>query len=74
MSFNPYTRLIGLFPKDRLEIGTILSVDVGQARVELLDGTTLIARGSGSIGASVYVRAGVIEGLAPDLPAFNIEI
>lgn len=74
MSFNPYTRLIGLFPKDRLEIGMILSVDVGQARVQLLDGTTLTARGSGSIGDSVYVRAGVIEGLAPDLPAFNIEI
>lgn len=74
MSFNPYARLIGLFPKDRLEIGTILSVEVGQARVALLDGTTLIARGSGSVGDSVYVRAGVIEGVAPNLPAFNIEI
>jgi hypothetical protein len=74
MSFNLYDRLRGLFPKDRLQVGTINAIDAGQASITLVDGTMLIARGSGSVGDQVYVRGGLIEGQAPSLPIFEIEI
>lgn len=74
MSYNLYTRLLGLFPKDRLLVGNILSVDTGQAVVKLHDGSMMTARGQGSIGDTVYIRGGIIEGTAPDLPLFEIEV
>lgn len=74
MSSNPYTRLRGLFPKDRLQVGTINSIADGQASVTLLDGSILIARGSGAVGDQVYVKGGLIEGQAPVLPVFEIEV
>lgn len=74
MSFNPYARLIGLIPKDRLQVGTIVSVGDGQAKIELLDGLAIVARGSGTVGDQVYVRSGLIEGSAPALPIFEIEV
>lgn len=74
MSHNPYANLRGLLQGDRLQVGSVLSVDDGQAVIELLDGARLTARGSASVGQNVYVKGGVIEGLAPDLPSYNIEV
>ncbi len=43
-------------------------------RQQLLTGGQIRVRGSASIGEKVYVRGGVIEGVAADLPGVEIEI
>jgi hypothetical protein len=74
MTFNFYKRLRSILPEPRLLIGTVLSVDTTSARVELPDGSVVHARGEATAGQKVYLRNGVIEGPAPDLPVVNIEI
>jgi len=67
MSYNLYKRLRALFPGDRLQVGTVLSIASGTAVVELPDGAILTARGTTTVGSTVYVRGDVIEGQAPAL-------
>jgi len=74
MTFNLYKRLRNILPEPRLLIGTVLSVDTTSARVELPDGSIVHARGEAAVGEKVYLRSGVIEGPAPDLPVVVIDI
>lgn len=74
MSYNLYRRLRALFPGARLQVGTVLATETGKVTVELPDGAIMPARGSASIGATVYVRDGAIEGVAPSLTIEEIEI
>ncbi|WOP15759.1 hypothetical protein [Ottowia sp. SB7-C50] len=63
-----------LFAGGPLLAGTVTSYDVGVATVELPGGGELRARGEAAVGQRVFVRDGVIEGPAPNLPANNGEV
>lgn len=71
---NLYTQLLGLLPARPLLVGTVTAVAGGVATIELPDGGTMQARGTASVGAYVFFRDGVIEGLAPALTPVLIEI
>lgn len=71
---NPFALFKELIASPRLQVGTVLSVNDGTAEVELPGGGVINARGSATVGTSVFVRNGVIEGQAPNLPAFDITV
>lgn len=74
MSSNPYRALLGLLPGRPLQVGEVLSVSAGIARIELPGGAVIQARGAATVGANVFVRDGAIEGEAPSLPLEVIAI
>ncbi len=65
-----------LLPGSPLQVGTVQSLSAHVATVLLPGGGVLTARGGSPelLGRKVFVRDGVIEGLAPDLPIETIEI
>lgn len=71
---NPYKAFLDLIPDPALQVGTVLSVTSGIASIELPGGGVLKARGDATTGQRVFVRGGVIEGAAPNLPVELIEI
>lgn len=71
---NPFAIFKELLREPRLQIGEVLSITDGTAEVELSSGGTVHARGSASVGNKVFVRNGVIEGPAPDLPVVEIAV
>ena len=74
---NFWTRFKALLPGDRLDIGTVTAIDPasGISALELPGGGVLTARGTDvPVGSKAFVRAGVIEGPAPDLEYFEIEV
>lgn len=74
MSTNPYKRLLALMPARPLQVGTVLSYANGVAVIETPGGGRASARGSTSVGASVFFRDGQIEAPAPSLPTVLIEV
>jgi hypothetical protein len=75
MELNLYRELLNLLPADPLLSGevTVQHAD-GTVTVELPGGGTARARGVAAAGDRVFVRGGLVEGLAPDLPFAEIEI
>ena len=73
-TYNPYKRLIGLLPTTPLQVGDVTAVSGGVATVQLPGGGFLTARGSAAVGQRLFVRDGVIEGLAPNLTVVTIEV
>ena len=71
---NVYRTFLDLLPARPLQVGTVLDVDGDMATVQLPGGGLLSARGTGWIGTKVFVRDGLIEGDAPDLPVEIIDI
>ena len=71
---NLYQVFRDLIPDPALQVGTVQSVADNIAVVELPGGGTLRARGSATVGQTVFVRDGVVEGQAPSLPVELIEI
>jgi len=71
---NIYRAFLNLLPTRPLQVGTVLSIAGGVAAVELPGGGRLQVRGQATVGQRVFVRDGVIEGAAPDLPIEVIEI
>lgn len=74
MSYNLYKALRAIVPGARLVIGTVTLVETGRVTVELPDGSTMAAKGVATVGNKVYVKDGVIEGIAPSLTVVEIEI
>ena len=74
MSWNPYKRLTQLIAGPPMDVGEVLSVEGDGVRVQLADGAQIRARGVATVGTSVYVRGGVIEGPAPALSGVEIEV
>ena len=72
--YNPYARLRSLFPEARLMVGVVIAASSEAATVELPDGTLTRVRGTSVAGVRVYLRDGVIEGPAPNLPVVVIEV
>ena len=72
---NAWARFKRLLPGDPLLIGTIESTHVdGTSTVLMLGGGAQRVRGTGAVGQPVYVRAGMIEGNAPDMAQVDIEV
>jgi hypothetical protein len=71
---NPFALFRELLGAPRLQIGTVLGVADGTATIELPSGGQIQARGAASVGSKVFVRNGVIEGSAPNLPSYDIEV
>lgn len=71
---NLYKVFRDLIPEPALQVGTVLSVSGGVASLELPGGGILKARGEATVGQRVFVRDGVIESAAPNLPVELIEI
>lgn len=71
---NPYKLLRDLLPEAPLQVGTVRAVADGVARIELPGGGLLQARGVATVDQRVFVRDGLIEGPAPDLPVEIIEV
>lgn len=73
-AYNPYKRLIGLLPATPLQVGDVTDVTGGIATVELPGGGLLTARGAATVGQRVFVRDGVIEGIAPPLTVVTADV
>lgn len=71
---NIYRAFLDLLPARPLQVGTVLSVSDGIATIELPGGGRLQARGQATAGSRVFVRDGLIEGSAPNLPVEVIDV
>lgn len=75
---NPFQKLLALIPDPALRAGVVLAVVDDIAIIELPGGGQVRAHGPGLdatlIGTRGFVRAGVVEGPAPDLSVELIEI
>ena len=63
-----------MLPDAPLQAGTVLEVGSGVVLVVLPGGGLIRARGSATVGQTVFVRDEVIEGIGPSLPLEIIEI
>lgn len=71
---NVYRDFIDLLPPRPLQVGTVQSVSTGVATIALPGGGIIQARGQATVGQRVFVRDGLIEGTAPDLPIVVIAV
>ena len=71
---NLYQQFRALLPHAPLQVGTVATASNGVVTVQLPGGGRLNARGQADIGQNVFVRDGVIEGLAPNLALEVIDI
>ena len=71
---NLYKQFLDLMPDRALQVGDVTAITDGLAVVQLPGGGQLRARGEATVGQRVFVRDGVIEGLAPNLPVVSIEV
>lgn len=71
---NPFRTLLNLLPTYPLQVGEVTSTTGGVANITLPGGGKAQARGAASVGAKVFFRDGVIEGVAPSLAVEVIEI
>lgn len=71
---NIFRQFIDLLPKQPLEVGTVVVLSAAGATVQLPGGGLVHARGNASVGQRVFVRDGLIEGVAPSLTYVTAEI
>ena len=74
MSRNLFVQFLSLIPTPSLEVGTAISVGGGEVIVELPGGARIVARGTATPSATVFVRDGVIEGTAPAMTTHIIGV
>lgn len=71
---NLWKRLKQLLPEAQLLVGVVTATTAYGAMVELPDGAVIIVRGEAATGQHVFVRDGLIEGVAPNLATVLIEV
>ncbi len=71
---NPYKRLLGILPQRPLQVGTVSASSAGVVTVTLPGGGVVKARGDNSVGTTVFVRDGAVEGVAPALTLVTVEV
>lgn len=71
---NLYVEFLRLLPSAPLLVGVVDAVFSGGAVVLLQGGGQLRVRGEAAVGQHVFVRDGVIEGVAPSLTLVEIEV
>ncbi len=60
-----------LVPIEPLQLVTLNTTTGKSSTVTTVEGTVLTVRGTGTLGAKYYIRNGVIESAAPNLPILN---
>jgi hypothetical protein len=64
-----------LLPDNPLLLGAVAVIHAdGTRTVELAGGGRQRVRGESAVGTNVWVRSGMIEGQAPDLPSYEVEV
>ena len=71
---NLYHQFLALLPPRPLQVGTVTAVAGQLCTVQLPGGGVLHARGDAAVSDRVFVRDGLIEGLAPALTVVAIDI
>lgn len=71
---NLYHQFLALLPPRPLQVGTVTAVAGQLCTVQLPGGGVLQARGDAAVTDRVFVRDGLIEGLAPALTVVAIDI
>ena len=71
---NLYRRFRQLLPDPPLQAGIVVEVGASRAVIALPGGGLVHGRGEATLGQTVFVRDGVIEGEAPSLPLEVIDI
>lgn len=71
---NLYHQFLALLPPRPLQVGTVTAVAGQLCTVQLPGGGVLQARGDAAVSDRVFVRDGLIEGLAPALAVVAIDI
>lgn len=72
---NLYRALRELLPEPTLQVATVTAEHAdGTVTVQHPGGGTQRVRGEATVGAQVFVRAGVVEGIAPALTLLTIDV
>jgi hypothetical protein len=71
---NLFREFLDLIPEPPLQVGKALSSANGVVVIELPGGSRIQARGQASVGQNVFVRNGLVEGPAPNLPIELIDV
>lgn len=71
---NLFVQFMRLLPNAPLQVGVVDSLFTGGAVVVLQGGGQLRVRGEAAVGQRVFVRDGLIEGIAPSLTLVEIEV
>lgn len=72
---NLYRALRDLLPEPALQVATVTAINADLTlTVEFPGGGTQRVRGEATVGAHVFVRAGVVEGVAPALTLLTIDV
>jgi hypothetical protein len=71
---NLYRQFRELLPDPPLQAGIVVEVDASRVVIALPGGGLVHGRGEATLGQTMFVRDGVIEGEAPSLPQVDIEI
>lgn len=72
---NIYRQLLDLLPQSPLLVGTVAAVHGnGTTTITMPGGSQIRVRGVGVVATQVFVKDGVIESEAPDLPFAVIEV
>ncbi|MDN4590249.1 hypothetical protein DBA29_17300 [Xenophilus aerolatus] len=74
MAKNLYRAFLNLLPPRDLQIAEVIAVDGDLATLQLVGGGVVTARGAATPGQKVFVRDGLIEAQAPDLPIVTVEV
>ncbi|MEF8769424.1 hypothetical protein [Candidatus Accumulibacter contiguus] len=71
---NLLSEFLSLFPSDPLLVGEVSSITNEVRTVTLPDGSTITAKGVAELGQTVFIRGGVIDGIAPSLTVVEISV
>ncbi|MCK6414759.1 MAG: hypothetical protein L6Q63_04250 [Giesbergeria sp.] len=71
---NLYHQFLALLPPRPLQVGAVTATSGDTCTVQLPGGGVLQVRGAAAVGDRVFVRDGLIEGLAPSLPIVSIDV
>ena len=72
---NLYRQLLDILPTEPLTVATVTFVHAdGTVTVTYPGGGTQRVRGTATVGSAVFIRSGQIQGGAPELDFFTIEV
>jgi F0F1-type ATP synthase epsilon subunit len=73
---NLWVQFQQLLRSDPIQVGTVISLNGdGTSTVQLIGGGLLRVQGQGvAVDAKAFIQSGKIQGEAPDLPAYDIEV
>lgn len=71
---NLYQRFSDLSGRSLRTVGTCISADFGECRIQYPGGSVVAVKGAGEVGTRYFVQDGKLDGDAPSLPALEIDV